>query len=461
MAPRVGPWMARCAALLTILGTVPAAMAAAVTREATYHVVNVTNVTYAQGLQCTDDTYNNCTPKNLLLDIYRPQAALGSGPLSPALVLAHGGGNSGGDRRQNCFMQTAAYFASRGYVAFNIDYRLAGDKGKVPKQPTPQEPGVHPGAPLITGPRTSAFPKGSCLAVHPFPPQDTERRGPYNGPLYVQFNASSRLCISPENGAAAGGVTLILDVCSGTEEQAFHRDHNNIQSQRIVHRVSGLCIALAAGSGARKNTTTLALQACDASEAAQSWVLGDAGVLFYKDPTHGDTCATTAKALSAEALGWAPKWASGYPAVRDLKAAIRFVRATAATYGVDPTKVAVSGGSAGATNSLAAGVVFEDDYKMELSAAEDPTLQTTHLQESSAVQCVYTHWSSHGEVDLVTNYDPLNRTRWGQSNAPVIEFHGAVDTTIPISQAYQTWAEYNKTGVPYQLHVMPKVCPSL
>ena len=137
----------------------------------------------------------------------------------------------------------------------------------------------------------------------------------------------------------------------------------------------------------------------------KGWVLGNAGVLFTYNGGGGEKgalteaglCATTphARALAEEAglgqlllqedaregggeregevreerhagraakqavgtgeLGWKPKWNSGYPAVRDLKAAIRYIRATAQTYNVDPTKVAASGGSAGATNSLAAG----------------------------------------------------------------------------------------------------------
>ena len=55
-------------------------------------------------------------------------------------------------------------------------------------------------------------------------------------------------------------------------------------------------------------------------------------------------------------------------AVRDLKAAIRFVRANAEKYGVDASRIVVSGGSAGATNSVAAGVTFDEDYNKELSA---------------------------------------------------------------------------------------------
>jgi acetyl esterase/lipase len=149
---------------------------------------------------------------------------------------------------------------------------------------------------------------------------------------------------------------------------------------------------------------------------------------------------------------WTPKWPSAYPAVRDMKAAVRFVRANAERFGVDPTKIAVSGGSAGATNAVATGVTFDADYKSELTEVEDPTLSTTHLNESSTVQCVYAHWSSDGEISLAQQHDPQNRTRYSAANAPIVEFHGTIDTTINISHAYAVQAEYNRTGVPYELH---------
>merc|ERR1711918_149220 len=37
---------------------------------------------------------------------------------------------------------------------------------------------------------------------------------------------------------------------------------------------------------------------------------------------------------------------------------------------------------------------------------------------------------------------------------PVIEFHGDKDMTIPIAHAYAAKAEYSKTGVPYELHIL-------
>ena len=132
-------------------------------------------------------------------------------------------------------------------------------------------------------------------------------------------------------------------------------------------------------------------------------------------------------------LTWNPNWQSGYPAVRDLKAAVRFVRAHAAAYGIDAARVVVSGGSAGATNSVAAGATFDSDYVDELSVDQDPTLASTHLDQNSSVQCVVSHWASDGEIMLAQAHDAQNRTRFGPNNAPIIEFHGDQDTTIPIT----------------------------
>ena len=99
-------------------------------RAATFDVANATNLVYAQGLACKDQLNNEtCTPMDLKLDAYMPRRRSAAGSvdvpaLKPAYILAHGGGNSGGAKEQYCFQGSAAFFAARGFVAFNIDYRL-------------------------------------------------------------------------------------------------------------------------------------------------------------------------------------------------------------------------------------------------------------------------------------------------------------------------------------------------
>ena len=62
---------------------------------------------------------------DLLLDIYEPVGAKGP---RPVVVFIHGGGFLGGSKSAGSAIGLMNYFASRGFVGFSIDYRLAGDE---------------------------------------------------------------------------------------------------------------------------------------------------------------------------------------------------------------------------------------------------------------------------------------------------------------------------------------------
>jgi len=164
------------------------------------------------------------------------------------------------------------------------------------------------------------------------------------------------------------------------------------------------------------------------------------------------------KTASNSSLQWQPYWQSAYPAIRDAKASVRYVRAMASQYGIDPGRIATSGGSAGATDMLAVGVTFEEDYRDELTVDQDSTLASTNLAESSAVQCLVLHWAHEDGVALAEQNNPGRGERYRPSNPPVVSFHGNQDTTIPIEHAYAVQNAYAKTGVTYELHVL-EGCP--
>lgn len=102
-----------------------------VTADSTYGITVDTAIVYAQGL--SHETLNSAasTTMPLLLDAYVPQ---GAGENRPAIVVIHGGGFTGGSRSGWRPVALAEYFASRGWVAFSIDYRVLGDIGTVPQQ---------------------------------------------------------------------------------------------------------------------------------------------------------------------------------------------------------------------------------------------------------------------------------------------------------------------------------------
>ena len=64
--------------------------------------------------------------QNLLMDIYRPIGD--DNPSRPAIVLLHGGAFLEGDKGTYDMVETARSFASRGYLAVSINYRLGFHK---------------------------------------------------------------------------------------------------------------------------------------------------------------------------------------------------------------------------------------------------------------------------------------------------------------------------------------------
>ena len=68
---------------------------------------------------------NAMTPQSfdLLLDLYEPDADL-SGHSLPMMIIIHGGGFTSGSRTQGQLVTFAEAFASQGYLAVSIDYRV-------------------------------------------------------------------------------------------------------------------------------------------------------------------------------------------------------------------------------------------------------------------------------------------------------------------------------------------------
>jgi acetyl esterase/lipase len=79
---------------------------------------------WGQGAVTPNVEYAVVAGKSLRLDVHRPA---GKGP-SPAIVLVHGGGFTGG-AKGGYTGQLARHVAGHGYAAFDIDYRLKGDLG--------------------------------------------------------------------------------------------------------------------------------------------------------------------------------------------------------------------------------------------------------------------------------------------------------------------------------------------
>lgn len=97
----------------------------------TYTVTVEQNVKYGEGLSHQTLNSTSYSILDLKLDVYKPA---NNSKKKPAILLIHGGGFVGGDKSTGDIVNLTNYFASRGWVAFSINYRLRDNKGTVPTE---------------------------------------------------------------------------------------------------------------------------------------------------------------------------------------------------------------------------------------------------------------------------------------------------------------------------------------
>lgn len=163
----------------------------------------------------------------------------------------------------------------------------------------------------------------------------------------------------------------------------------------------------------------------------------------------------------------APK--AKFPAqIEDAKTAVRFLRANAKTYDLDPDRIAAMGFSAGGHLALLLGTT-------DSSAGFDGP---EHAGVSSKVQCVIDFFGpadmglyaeSQGlKESILTSLlgkecqtDPKCVTRASpveyvsKASAPTLFIHGTVDLVVPIVHSERMFKKMKEAGVPVAMHKVP------
>ena len=122
-----------------------------------------------------------------------------------------------------------------------------------------------------------------------------------------------------------------------------------------------------------------------------------------------------------------------YPAIRDAKAALRFLVANAGQYKINTDYITVGGGSAGAISSVALGVSELEDYKDELDPIIDPTTTVNNPTQTYEVHSIIDLWGSDLAVDALESIYGLER--FDSSDPPIMIVHGTQDTTVLFTEA--------------------------
>ena len=150
----------------------------------------------------------------------------------------------------------------------------------------------------------------------------------------------------------------------------------------------------------------------------------------------------------------------------DVQTAIRWVKAHAAEYGGDPTRVVLFGHSAGGHLVCLAGTLVDDSVRVQAVVGYAPV--TNHEQDlpvrgglSTSLQALLNRPKelTPESLGLLREISPLNHVRPGLP--PMLLIHGELDKTVPLQQSLDFQAKLRANGDACDLLVVPGAGHSL
>ena len=150
-------------------------------------------------------------------------------------------------------------------------------------------------------------------------------------------------------------------------------------------------------------------------------------------------------------LGEAP-WPA---AIDDVKAALRWVRASAPSLGVDPSRICIEGNSAGAHLALLAAGTPADPSEAVAAVVGiyAPTVFYAADEERTSGSLPFVVLAEHAAADAeaASHASPVRHV--SPSYPPTFLAHGTTDTTVPVSASLRMYEALVAAGVPVELHL--------
>lgn len=151
--------------------------------------------------------------------------------------------------------------------------------------------------------------------------------------------------------------------------------------------------------------------------------------------------------------------------IQDVKAAIRWARASAGELGIDPDRIAIEGNSAGAHLALVAGGTpnlpeFEGEggnagvstAVAAVAAIYPPTIFVDPTTErSKGALPLLALIDDGGDAEAARLASPVHHIT--PEFPPTLLVHGTSDTTVPVSASVRMYEELVAAGVPADLHL--------
>lgn len=156
------------------------------------------------------------------------------------------------------------------------------------------------------------------------------------------------------------------------------------------------------------------------------------------------------------------KDANRWPAqLDDAQRAVRWLRANASKYNIDPDHIGAFGHSAGAQLAALLGMLDTRDnsdaalanYSSRVQAVVDVSGPTDFLKNGSAEGEGGMTLLFGGDADKLPdvwrNASPVSQV--AKTNSPFLIVHGTADTTVPMAQAQELYDKLQQAGVPVSL----------
>lgn len=137
-----------------------------------------------------------------------------------------------------------------------------------------------------------------------------------------------------------------------------------------------------------------------------------------------------------------------YPALRDIKAALRWVVANKNNFGLNINQITVGGGSAGGCASFGVGITENEDYLKELSIEQDRTLLLTNTEQKYQVHSIIFLWGSKGCAEAIARFS--GKKLYNKNNPPVLIAHGTNDKLVDFKNSLDVKKIYQQTGAYYE-----------
>ncbi len=170
---------------------------------------------------------------------------------------------------------------------------------------------------------------------------------------------------------------------------------------------------------------------------------------------YGFVCVAAEYRLSGESV-----WPSQ---IHDVKAALRWMRANAQQYGIDPTLIAVSGNSAGAhlalmLAGLASGTLEGEGGNPDVStevAAVVAIYPPTELRVAHEHDAVGQLLGGRVSREVEDEASPITYVHNGYP--PTMLVHGNADEVVPVEASFAMYRALRAAGAPAELHIFDGV----